>query len=142
MPPTHDQPRKHSPAQMQRVYQTCWTQSMIPQTTHTQTNTQTNTRTKTQTHVTNTPRLDDLTITSHARTFHDTYPTEHVMAYLYADEIIAYTTINKQTSRHTARTEIIACLHSIRSRLADEARDLEMQQDMNNTIQPDPSDSD
>ena len=118
------------------------TQSKIRQTTHTQTNTQTNTRTKTHTHVTNTLRLDDLTIASHERTFHDTYPTEYVMAYLYADEIIAYTTVNKQTSRHTARTEIIACLHSIRARLADEARDLEMQQEVNNTFQPDPFDSD
>ena len=96
--------------------------------------------------MTNTPRLDDLTVTSYARTFHDTYPTEHVMAYLYADEIIAYTTINKHAAKHTARDEIIACLHAIRARLTDEARDLEMQQEINNNhraiFQLDSADSD
>ena len=195
MPPKHE-PRKHSPAQMQRVYRTCWTQSSIPQTTRTELNpsisaedepetnrrdkiTRTNRRdnqatlqthgtspdmspkheprdkstaqllmpsttsarshmlnppshtqtTRTQTnaqnaHTSNRLRLDDLTVNSHARTFHDTYPTEHVLAFLYADEIMAYTTTDKHTAQQTARREIIQCLHAIITRQVEEAREL------------------
>ena len=52
------------------------------------------------------------------------------MAYLYADEIMAYTTVDKHTAQQTARREIIQCLHAIIARQADEARELEFQREI------------
>ena len=53
------------------------------------------------------------------------------MAFLYADEIIAYTTTSRHAAQHLARREIIQCLHAIKGRLAEEAQELEFQQEIN-----------